>query len=89
MEVLRAALCLCLPANDTSCEHGTGLHLNSSCCLAVDLQFHPGKILYFEAVIIMSWKTNAMLDYVRVPGSKLLKNRNTGQRERNMREYMT
>lgn len=55
----------------------------------MDLQFHPGKILNPEAVIIMSWKAHATLDYVHVPGSKLLKNRSTDQRERNAREYMT
>lgn len=55
----------------------------------MDLQFHPGKILNPEAVIIMSWKANAVLDYVHVPGPKLLKNRSTDQREKNAREYMT
>lgn len=86
LELLCVSLSLLI---DTSCEHGTGPRLNSSWCLAMDLQFNPGKILNLEAGIIMSWKANAMLDYVCVPGSKLLKNRNTGQRERNMREYMT
>lgn len=55
----------------------------------MDLEFCSGKILNLEAVIIMSWRANAMVDYVHVPGSKLLKNRNRGQMERNMREYMT